>query len=84
MAMGSARAALEFARATSPLGWARARHHGIASRLGTRAEGQDSLSPLQSVAAGAARWGRFGGAPRSAAAGAVRAAHFVNILIATV
>jgi hypothetical protein len=49
-----------------------------------RAEGQASLSPLQSVAAGAARWGRFGGAPRSAAAGAVRAAHFVNILIAIV
>jgi len=55
-----------------------------ASLTGPRAEGQDCLSPLQSVAAGAARWGRFGGAPRSAAAGAVRAAHFVNILIATV
>ena len=58
---------------------------GAFSKLpGRRAEGQDAPSPHQSVAAGAARWGRFGGAPRSAAAGAVRAAHFVNILIAIV
>jgi hypothetical protein len=47
-----------------------------AARPACRRSGLPSLH--QSVAAGAARWGRFGGLPRNAAAGAVRAAHFVN------
>ena len=48
-----------------------------AKLLGWRAEGQDSPSLHQSVAAGAARWGRFGGLPRNGVGEAVRAAHFV-------
>ena len=74
MAIGSARAALTFAHSSGPADRLSRATAASASLTGPRAEGKDSPSPLQSVAAGAARWGRFGGAEERSGRGGARSA----------